>query len=106
MQATRINTRRTWWLLAIALLMGTSFSLSGQCSFTPSSTSECGQLPIEFFVDNPDTASVYSWDFDGLPGFEAEGDSAAYIFPGSGSLDVFTVTLYQDSVACATQDIS
>ncbi|MEM6726280.1 MAG: hypothetical protein AAF598_19720, partial [Bacteroidota bacterium] len=106
MQAIRINNRMMWWLWAMALLLGTSYSLSGQCSFTPSSTSECGQIPVEFFVDNPDTSSVYSWDFDGLPGFEAAGDSVAYIFPGSGSLDVYTVTLYQDSVACATQDIS
>ncbi|MEM7105047.1 MAG: PKD domain-containing protein [Bacteroidota bacterium] len=95
---------RRLYTLIVLTFFGPMALVSAQCYFTVSDNNPCGQVPVDFTVLGAIDSVLYQWDFDGGE-FDAEGDTITYAFPGSIAGASYMVTLYADSVACATQTI-
>lgn len=74
-----------------------------QCSFTVSDYTPCGLTIVNFSVNTPGVG--YTWDMNGDNISDAAGSNAFYIYPYTAIPISYTVTLFQNGIACSTETL-
>ena len=98
---------RKIYIIILLFIFSVYQKLEAQCNFSASNTTICGGEQVVFDVINPQGGTSYLWDFDGNGTFDASGTQATHVFPEDFVQQrQFSVTLYQDSVACRTLNIT
>ncbi|MEM8906328.1 MAG: hypothetical protein AAGD05_00665, partial [Bacteroidota bacterium] len=90
-------------IVLLALISSWSAGYGQQCGFSISDPTPCGLTIVNFSVNNPGIG--YSWDMNGDGIADAAGSSAFYIYPFTAVPISYTVTLYANGIACATETV-